>query len=659
MLNVKNAVYWNLINDNIVVVTIDNKTLQELWRFPFDRKYYAELIEKLNSMWASVIWFDVIFAEENKENPASDEILSEAIKKAWNVVLWGSTIVVQIDNKSHLWIEKPIEKFYKYVAWFWVFTPEVSSSWNVISFEPSKKLVDYNMMTGIYSHFWVELLKVYYSKNYQTDFTKDFWRDKNYFYLTQNQKVPYSKTWGTEVLIKYIQAPTQWSSKITNFENYSFVDILKWQNFEPDDFEGKIVIVWATAKWIKDVFQTPNWIEYWVLIHANILNTLMLKEYITYLPEVIEWSLIFCVIVMSLYFSLSPSTRITIIVNIAIAIMFLVFYPLFILVFTSSIWLHTFELFLTLPFTIAIWNALKYSYENNNKYKLSKALSEYVSKAIVKEILRNSWDIKLDWEIRKLTIFFSDIEWFTTISEKFSPQELVWFLRNYLSYMSNIILDNNWFINKYEWDAIMSLWWTFLEHEKDSYNACLSAIEQQKILKELNKNWSEMWLPEIRVRIWLHTWTAIVWNIWAVWRKIEYTALWDSVNLASRLEWINKFYWTFICASWDVYNETKDFFEYRYLDKIMVKWKEKPIEIYELLSKKWELTEEKKKIVEDFAFAISVYNQKNFSEAKQLFSEIYKNFSDSPSKTYIERCDFYLNNPEKSEWELIWKFEQK
>ena len=364
-------------------------------------------------------------------------------------------------------------------------------------------------------------------------------------------------------------------------------------------------------------------------------------------------------IITSIYFSLSPSGFIIVIANLAISGIFLVIYPIVILTFFSYIFSHLFELFLALPISIAIWNSVKYVYESNNKVKLSKALSEYVSKAIVKEILSNSWDIKLDWDLKKLTIFFSDIEWFTTISEKFSPEELITFLRKYLSYMSNIILDNNWFINKYEWDAIMALWWAFSDNEKDSYYACLSALKQQETLKELNSNWQKVWLPKIKVRIWLHTWQAIVWNIWAVWRKIEYTALWDSVNLASRLEWVNKFYWTFICVSEDIFEENKDFFEFRYLDKIRVKWKDNAIKIYELLSEKWNLTLKKEKIRTEFEKAILVYNSRDFISAKDLFENIYKKYNDSPSKTYFERCEYFMNNKPKSNNELIWNYETK
>lgn len=659
---IRNEIYRNsnkrILNDDIVIVTIDEKTTKSLWRFPFDRKYYASVIEKLNEWWASIIWLDIIFASENKENPKSDKILEEAFKKAWNIVLWWAILVSNLNNKASLVIEKPLEKFYEKVAWFGYYTPEMWKNWIVFSFKPTRNLSDEDLVVWNYNHFWIEILKKYYSKIYGKDFSKNYWKDENFFFLRENEKIPFIKNKSDEVFINFIPA-VKTSDKLSYFTNYSFLDIYEWK-IDPKNFKDKIIIIWNTEKAQSDSFQTINWMEYWVFIHANIINTITTKNFLYYFPEYLEWMLIFLVIILSIYFSLSSSWKVVFFANLIIFFIFILILPVFLTTFFSSyIFSHLFEIFLTLPFSIATWNALKFMAENNNKYKLSKALSEYVSKAIVKDILSSNWDLKLDWELKNLSIFFSDIEWFTSISEKFTPQELVLFLREYLSYMSNIILDNNWFINKYEWDAIMALWWTFAEHSKDSYNSCLSALEQQEKLKEANLIWQKRWLPEVKARIWLHSWEAIVWNIWAVWRKIEYTALWDAVNLASRLEWINKFYGTFICASENIYEKNKDFFEFRYIDKITVKWKEKPIKIYELLSMKWKLSDEKKDIVNNFNIAIENFNLRNFLDAKKIFTEIYEKYKDPPSKTYIERCEYYLLNKPEDEKELIWKYETK
>jgi len=225
--------------------------------------------------------------------------------------------------------------------------------------------------------------------------------------------------------------------------------------------------------------------------------------------------------------------------------------------------------------------------------------------------------------------------------------------------MSNIILDNKWFINKYEWDAIMALWWVFWKVEKFwVIDACKSCLLQQAKLKLLNEEWKKDWKDKLNVRMWLHTWPAIIWNIWAAWRKMEFTALWDSVNLASRLEWVNKFYWTNICVSEEVYELAKEYFTFRYLDKIKVKWKNIWVKIYELISYIWEEWDFKKDIIKQFTTWLDYYFKRNFKEALKIFSYLSELW-DKPSITYKSRCEKYLLNPPPENWDWIWILDEK
>jgi adenylate cyclase len=306
-----------------------------------------------------------------------------------------------------------------------------------------------------------------------------------------------------------------------------------------------------------------------------------------------------------------------------------------------------------------ISNIVKYIIENKDKTKLNTALSEYVSKDIADEILSWEWNINLEWDKKRIAIFFSDIEWFTTISESFSPEKLISFLKDYLSEMSEIIFSNKWFVNKYEWDAIMALRWVFEKEPGNiSKSACDTALLQKQRLIEFNEKWTKKWLPLIKVRIWINTWEAIIWNIWYIWKKLEFTAIWDNVNLASRLESINKFYSTYICVSESVYNETKDLFEYRYLDKIKVKWKNIALNIYELLSNKWKLKKKEKDIYTKFWKWITFYLNRDFDKALELFVELSELW-DPPSFIYKERCLTYIKNPPLDNWDKVWTMTEK
>jgi adenylate cyclase len=298
----------------------------------------------------------------------------------------------------------------------------------------------------------------------------------NFILLVNFKKLPFSRNSSNEILLNYIDRQ--------KFNKISFLDVYK-NNFKNNFFKDKIVLVWFTAKWIKDVFNSPFWIEYWVYSHAHLLNTVLTNSYILYFNRFLEYILVFLLIVLSVYFNLSGSWYKLIINNNIIIIIFIIIFPIYIISFTNLIVNFPTQLIVWLIFSLISSNTIKYLIENKNKLKLNKALSEYVSSQIASEILSWDWRVNLDGEDKKISILFSDIEWFTGISEKLNPKELVWFLREYLSSMSNIIMDEKWFINKYEWDAIMALWWVFGKYDDTaSYNSCLSALKQQWTLKD-------------------------------------------------------------------------------------------------------------------------------------------------------------------------------
>lgn len=651
ILNMMNFSSTKSVSEDIVVVTIDEKTYSELG-FPFSRSYYAELIQNINNWWAEVIGFDIMFANNNPQDVEWDDKFARSIKDAWNIVLWSATTTKKFWNQTLGVIEMPLEKFFTWTMAHWFYTPNIDKRTKIAtSFSPSLEIYDYNKNLNNYNHFSISVLKSYYSQIFKKDFLSYNKKSEDYFYLRPDLKVPYQNKWINSVLINYAPLPDPETWRLSKFKYYSFLDVLQ-NKINPKEFEWKIVLVWATAKWIKDTFITHNGIEYWVFVLANSINTVLTKSYLVELDYFVEFSLIFLLIILSVYFNLSRSGFVLILSNLSITLIFLIIFPLIVIVFTQYLLNYLAHLFFALVVSLTISNTVKYLIENKNKNKLNKALSEYVSAAIADEIVSSSWKINLDWEIKKLAIYFSDIEWFTTISEKFEPEQLVSFLREYLSNMSDIIMDEKWFIDKYEWDAIMALWGSFIDYDNWWYHACLSAIKQQKKLEELNTRWKKEWFWEIKARIWLHIWEAIVWNIWSSGRKMEYTALWDNVNLASRLEWVNKFYGTYICVSEVVYDESKDYFEFRYLDKIKVKWKNKPIKIYELLWLKDQIDDLQKNIVLDFEAAVQKYLDFDFYWAKKDFEKL-SNLWDKPSLTYIDMCNVYIKNPPEADWDGV------
>ena len=498
-------------------------------------------------------------------------------------------------------------------------------------------------------------MKAFYSYIYNKNFNnyKSFLKN-NYYFLTPNTKVPLARNNKNEVLINFIDNK--------KFKKVSFVDIYNKKSFnklkKSLDFKDKIILVWTAADGIKDIFYTPNWIEYGVYIHANMLNTVLNRSYLVYFDKKLEWLLIFLLIIISVYFNLSRSSYVLVFSNISIFIIFLLIFPVLTVLFTNLIINFPLELIFALILSFTSSNIIKYLIENKNKQKLNKALSEYVSHDIASEILSWAWKINLNWEKKEVAVFFSDIEWFTTISEKLSPENLVSFLKEYLGSMSTMIIEERGFIDKYEWDAVMAIRWAFSEKWDYCYQACNSALAQTKTLRLLNKKFKESIWATIKVRIWINFWEVILWNIWAKWKKMEFTALWDNVNLASRLEWVNKFYGTYLCVSETVYNKVKWDFEFRFLDKIRVKWKNIWIKIYELIDYKNELTSNQISILSDFEKALNMYFKMDFKNALDVFEKLILVW-DMPSKTFALRCKNFILSPPSTSWDWIREMMEK
>lgn len=636
----KNQLFWSNVSKDLIIVEIDEETLWELWIFPFDRKIYSKLIKNLDSVWVSIIAFDLIF--EDKTNIWSDEDFWKSIKDAKNVVFW-----ISFDDDS---IKEPLDILWKNVLTKWYLRPNVDkTTWLIYSITPLSIF-----SWKIYEHFSISILKAYYSYIYNENFLNNFLVFDNNYYITPEIKVPLSRKYWLEILINYINRE--------KFNNVSFIDVYDDSKFEKlkkeIDFKDKIIIIWTTAKGIKDVFNTPTWIEYWVYVHANIINTILTKSFLVYFDKNIEWILLLLVFIVSIYFNLSRSWYVLLTSNLLLIIVFCVISPILILTFTNLVINFPIELIFWLLFSLAFANIVKFIIENENRLKLNRALSEYVSWNIAEEIMSWTWKYNLNWENKEIAIFFSDIVWFTSISEKLTPEALVWFLRQYLTQMWDIIIGEKWFVNKYVWDSIIALWWVFGRDDKASCNACMTALKQQKFLYSVNKVRKEKWLFEINIRIWITFWSAIIWNIWSPGKKLEFTALWDNVNLASRLEWVNKYYWTNICVSEEVYNQTKNYFEFRYLDKIKVKWKNIWVKIYELVEEKWKLTLKQSDIISKFEHAVSLYLSRNFTDALEIFNSLEENW-DCPSTTYKKRCQMFIKKAPSKDWDGIWVMEEK
>lgn len=291
------------------------------------------------------------------------------------------------------------------------------------------------------------------------------------------------------------------------------------------------------------------------------------------------------------------------------------------------------------------------------------AFKKYVPSDLVRNLISTGQEATVGGVPKNLTIFFSDIAGFTNISEKIASDYLMQHLSEYFDNLSSIIMAENGTIDKYIGDSIMAFWGAPLENQNSEIDACNAALACQKVLKSLNKRWEKLNKPVMRTRIGIASGDVVVGNVGSN-ERINYSVIGDSVNLASRLESINKYYGTQIIISWDVYNKVKDLFHCRFLDTVAVMGKTDGIKIYELVAPiNNKLTMEQKKFHNWYEKGMDHYLNKEWDEALKYFGGIKKKIkiSDESVNLFIKRCLHFKSNIQDipKDWDGVARFTTK
>lgn len=290
--------------------------------------------------------------------------------------------------------------------------------------------------------------------------------------------------------------------------------------------------------------------------------------------------------------------------------------------------------------------------------------THFVPKNLVKKMVQRNKPLKIGGMEKKLTLFFSDIADFTTISEKYSPDLLATHLSEYFEELTGILTKNDATIDKYIGDAIMAFWGAPTPDKNHYVKACRSALYITYHLHHLNKKWAEEKKNPLNTRIGLHYGDVIVGNIGSS-DRMNYTVIGDNVNLAARLEGLNKLYDTNILISEDLYDVVKKHMITRVVDMVAVKGKEKSVKIYELLGEKKGdpiLIPDQNTIdfANDFNKAFDFYINRNWKESLDIFKDLKHRFGDRKDiNLYIKRCQTLLKFPPDKDWNGVFKLNEK
>jgi len=468
-------------------------------------------------------------------------------------------------------------------------------------------------------------------------------------------KLTVKPDWLGRVLINY-RGPRE------TYPYVSIADVVQGK-FKPGTFRDKIVLVGASATGIGDL-RTPPYggIDYPGLeVHANVIDNMLNNGFLIRGPhqEVFDLCLIFLFgiplgIAMAL---VSPRWM-----WFGLALL-LPFGYLNYVSFLRGYWLNFTLPAATLTANVMLVSLYRALVEEKEKRKVRTVFGQYLSPEVIRRRL-------LDPELVKprkteITVMFSDIRGFTTISEKLDAQELALFLNAYLSDMTEIVFETQGTLDKYIGDAVMAFWGAPYEEPDHAINACNAALGMMKRVHELQKQWEAEGKPRLDIGIGLNSGAASVGDMGSELRY-AYTALGDSVNLSSRLEGLNKEYGTHILVNESTYAAVKDAgFLFRELDIIRVKGKVQPVVIYELMGKTGELEKEAgyaelQEKLREFTAARELYAHRKWDEAQKAFEEILKKWpEDGPSRMYWKRCQEYLFDEPPVGWDGVFTMTHK
>ena len=425
-----------------------------------------------------------------------------------------------------------------------------------------------------------------------------------------------------------------------------------------DFFKDKYLIFGATSTGIYDLRVTPFAENFpGVETHANLIDNIINQDYlVTRADEGPRMLVLLGILGLILAYGISnmgavPGMFLTIACSLGIYC-FDRYY-----LFASGIIVTVVLPFFLVGSMYVVMTFYKYMTEERKKKALKGKFEKYVSPAIVAEVLKHPDNVALGGKKQRMTVMFSDLRGFTTISEKLDPQVLVEVLNKYLTPMTALVFKNAGTLDKYMGDAIMSFFGAPLHYADHAKKCCQCAIEMIELLPKINEDFKAQGLPQIDVGIGVNTGEMSVGNMGSETVR-SFTVMGDAVNLGSRLEGINKQYGTRIIISEYTYEDIKDEYVAREMDWVRVKGKRQPVRIFELIAHKSKFKHFN--LIEEFQKGFEAYHKRNWDNAIDHFTKALVIMpTDAASRLYVERSQEYKETPPPDDWDGVYEMKTK
>jgi adenylate cyclase len=720
------------IDDRIVIVGVDEKTLQKVGAWPIPRNAYAKLVDVLKANGASIVAFDITFPTPEKNSAVealqrlqselgstapgavidkireiqrtsdNDAIFAASMKRANNVILGH---VFLFEERAKAVDDKAAENYFN-ILWGKPFPQVIKSPeranfdlgtvWQENTLTQGSRSSSFGVAQGIEANIALlaESARSYGFFNYVPDSDGTIrralflirYQDKDFFPSLALQTVREDENIKEQSIAAYMNAnglerielgphnlrTESDGRKLINFAggshsypHYSMADVIAGA-VPRDRFHGKIILVGATAVGIGDAritpFQDSDYMG--VEIHANVIDNLLHNEEIGrgflsrgIREEMIDIAFIaFFGVGMGIVFAkLKPLYSTISLMCVLVLFGFVIYFGFA----HFGMWLYAVIPAGTLIANYGAITSFRMATEEREKRKVRKTFERYVSPGVIQLIEKDPKQyFRQGGESKELSILFSDIRSFTTMSEGMTPDELVHFLNEYLGEMTDIVFQRWGTLDKYIGDALMAFWGSPYPQQDHPVRACSAALDMIARLEELNLKWESEGKSPFEIGIGINTDTVNVGNMGSS-KRFAWTCMGDGVNLASRLEGQSKEYRSSIIIGEKTYQEVKDQFVCRDLDFIRVKGKLKPVKIYELLG--WSRDAQRyADLLTRWDHAQAAYLRQDWTEAITLLEDLLKRYpNDGPTHTFVKRAYEKRNEVRDPAWDGVFVAKSK
>jgi len=640
----------------VAVVAIDLDSEASLGRYPWGRAWHARLLRNLHRAGARVVAFDLTFADASAE----DSAFRAAIDETGIAVLGAKTDVVFRRGARGFRLEEPTPRLRG--APIGIVDERPDAVDGVVREYP----VLHHYPQGDRAQLGVEaVLRHLRLPASALRETADGWRLGNRFIPrgpSGGMLVDFAGPTGSVATHSYVTVVDDAGTDIGEWDLDSFDDLAA-----SGVFRDRIVFVGTTVPEHQDLHPTPfrdaGETEGAVLvpgveIHAHAAAALLARRHLRPVSGIAQYAWVAAlalvvVVALARLRGLRGSMVAAVLAVLAVAAAGLLFTR-------EGLWLWAVAPVLSVGLAWAGSSAVLVTDEAREKARIRRMFQQYVPSAVVRELIHRPELLALGGEERVATVMFSDVQNFSRVAEGLAPTALVALLNEYLTAMTDVVVQHGGVIDKYLGDALMAEFGVPIPLDDHAVRACRAALGMRDELRRLREGWTQRGMPALHARTGINTGRVLVGNLGSF-RMMDYTCMGDQVNLASRLEGVNKEYGTQVLVSENTWREVSDHFVGREIDRVRVVGRGEACGVYELIAtRETGVDEAAAALMAGFAEALALFRERRFGAALEAFEALAARFpGDGPTAVYLERCRKHAILPPPLDWDGVYQLASK